>query len=223
MRALSVLTVFLGMTLISPAAAADPRPVEIVLADVSHALENRMLVVSGFVRNPGPAPVSRLIIDANGYGAGGDLVASGSDGIPWEVPAGAVERFSITLPLGRQLVREYVVQVSLERSARPLSSTRRSVDISLYHDHVMSLIRLAGEVQHGILTARADAAGLPVSQVTVLASLLVFDPVVEGFRLLPLTLDIAPERLATVFVGTPHVILLSLRVLDVRLRASWTD
>ena len=63
-----------------------------------------------------------LIIDANGYGPGGELVASGTDGIPWQVQPGAIERFSMSLPLGPQLVREYVVQASLPGLSRPLAS-----------------------------------------------------------------------------------------------------
>lgn len=202
---------------------AQPPVERIVLSGVSHALENQMLVVTGQVSNFTRDPVARLVIDVNGYGPRGELLTSGTDGIPWEMPAEATERFSIALPLGRHLIREYVVQVSAQRSPGTLSSVRRGVDVELYRDHLRSLVRVSAQITHGILTARADAAGLPVNQVTIQATVWMPDPLSIQSNVFPLVLDVSPDRFSTVFLPSPHAILLTLRVLDIRLKASWSD
>jgi len=224
MRPVPIAAVLLGITLVaSPATADPPPPARIVLSDVSHGLENQMLVITGLVRNLTPDPVARLVIDVNGYGPRGELLTSGTDGIPWEMPAATTERFTIALPLGRQLVREYVVQVSAQRSPGMLSSVRRGVDVGIYRDHLRSLVRVSAQIEHGILVARADAAGLPVSQVTIQATVWMLDPLAAHSKIFPFVLDISPDRFSTVFLPTPHAILLTLRVLDIRLKASWSD
>jgi hypothetical protein len=129
----------------------------------------------------------------------------------------------MSLPLGPQLVREYVVQASLPGLSRPLASARRTVDVELYRQHVRTLIRLQGDTRNGLLIVRADTAGLPVSQVTVRASLWALDPFIEHFRFVILDFDVQADRSATVFVSTTQAILLSLQIVDVRLRASWAD
>lgn len=217
------MAVLLGITLCAAPATADPPPSPVVLSDVSHSLHDQMLVVTGLVRNLTTSLVAPLVIDVNGYGPRGELLTTGTDGIPWETAAAATERFSVALPLGRHLVREYVVQVSHQRSQSALSSVRRGVDVGLYRDHLRSLIRASAHVEHGILIARADAAGLPVHHVTVQATVWMLDPLDAHSKIFPFVLDIAPDRSTIVFLPTPHALVLSLRILDVRLRASWSD
>ena len=223
MRVAGVLGLFLILVLApsgAPAATAEPSA---ALIDAFHTLDGRMITISGVLRNTGPLVLRGLIIDANGYGPGGDLIAAGTDGIPWEIRPGVLERFSISLPLGPQLVREYVVQVTLRGLPRPLTSTRRTIDAELYRQHVRTLIRVHGDTRNGMLVVRADATGLPVSHVTVRASLWALDPFLEHFKLVTLDVDVQADRSATVFVSSTQAILLSLQIVDVRLRASWAD
>src|SRR3972149_3527267 len=55
----------------------------LALTEVSPALQERTLVISGWVRNAGRLPVAGLVIDASGFAPIGDLAAFGSDGGPW--------------------------------------------------------------------------------------------------------------------------------------------
>lgn len=206
----------------APAGAAAP-PSGILLTDVAHALDGRMLVITGRVVNAGPTPAGQLVIDAVGFGPTGDLVAVGSDGIPWQVAPGGLETFRISILLVRNLIREYVVQVSRVRSPVPLASTRRGVDAALYRDHLRTLIELRGHVLQGLLTVRVLGPALPVARVTVEATVLVLDPVLEGFRPLQVNLEFDPNRSTTVFLGSPHAFLVSLRLVDLRLMATWSD
>lgn len=203
-------------------ASAAPPPL-IGLTDVSHALEGRMLVITGLVHNGGREAVVPLVIDVDAFGPAGDLVATGSDGIPWELRPGRSERFTITVPLHRTLIREYVAQVSRPRSGTTLASMRRGVDVGLYRDHLRNLIQLRGSLQFGLLTVRAEGPGLPVAEVTAEASVLVFDPLIDWFRPLRVKLDLPPDGTATLFLGSSRAILVSLRLVDVRLRAAWSD
>lgn len=203
--------------------AAPPAPSPIILTDVSHALEGRSLIITGRVLNGSHQSLVPLVIDATAYGPAGDLVATGSDGIPWEVRPGQTERFTIPVPLTRTLIREYVVQVSRPRAGAPLASARRGVDVSLYRDHLPNLIELHGSVQFGLLTVRADGPGLPVALVTAEANVLVFDPFIEWFKPVRVKLDLPPDGAASVFLGSPQAILISLRLVDVRLRSTWSD
>lgn len=224
MRLAGALGVFLSLVLVpSFAPAAAQAEASVALIDVFHTLDGRMVTISGVLRNTARQPLRGLVIDANGYGPGGELVASGTDGIPWQVAPGAVERFSMSLPLGPQLVREYLVQVTIPRLSRPLASARRTVDVELYRQHVRTLIRLQGDTRNGLLIVRADAEGLPVSQVSVRASLWALDPFLERFRLVTLDFDVQADRSTTVFVSTTQAMLLSLQIVDVRLRASWAN
>ncbi|HXF82933.1 MAG TPA: hypothetical protein VNN19_09310, partial [bacterium] len=195
----------------------------VTLTDVSHALDGRMLIITGRVGNEGDEPLVPLVIDVAGYGPSGDLVVTGSDGIPWPLAPGGVERFTIPVPLARALVREYVVQVSRPRAGPPLASARRGVDVALYRDFLPTLIALRGRVEFGLLTIRAEGPGLPVARVTAEATVLVFDPVAEWFKPVRLTLDIPPDGATTVFVGSPLARLVALRLVDVRLKSSWSD
>jgi hypothetical protein len=208
---------------IASAAPAVPSalPPSVALVDVFHTLDGRLITISGVLRNTGTTPLRGLIIDANGYGPDGFLVASGTDGIPWELAPGALERFSMSLPLGPQLVREYQVQVSLPGLSRPLTSARRTIDIELYRQHVRTLIQIEGNTRNGLLVVRADAEGLPVSLVMVRASLWALDPLIDHFRLVTLDFDVQPDSSKTVFVSTTQAILVSLQIVDIRLRANW--
>src|SRR3989337_4439865 len=77
------------------------------LTEVTHALQERTLVISGWVRNAGRLPVAGLVIDASGFSPVGDLAAFGSDGIPRSMSPGSADHFQIFLPLSRTLVSSY--------------------------------------------------------------------------------------------------------------------
>jgi hypothetical protein len=228
MRVLAALSLFVVLVLapvVAPASQAAPlaAPPSVSLIDVFHTLDGRLITISGTLRNAGTVPLRGLIIDANGYGPDGQLVASGTDGIPWQLAPGALERFSMTLPLGPQLVREYLVQVSLPGLSRPLTSARRTIDFELYRQHVRTLIQVEGDTRNGLLVVRADTEGLPVSQVTVRASLWALDPLLDHFRMVTLDFDVQGDSSKTVFVSTTQVILVSLQIVDIRLRANWSN
>ncbi len=70
---------------------------------------------------------------------------------------------------------------------------------------------------------RAETGGLPVSQVLVRASLWALDPLIEHFRLVTLDFDVPAEGSKAVFVSSTQAILVSLQIVDVRLRASWAN
>lgn len=155
------------------AAGIDVGSPALALANVSHTLDGATLIITGWVENRGPTPVARLVVDASGFAPSGDLVASGSDGIPWEIPAGGTERFTIALPIRGQLIREYIVQVSFARPPfRPLADVRRGVDVAMYRPLLFSMVSLTGMIRSGILTVRSDVRGLPVTLVTVSATVL---------------------------------------------------
>lgn len=213
----------LGVVLSAAPAAGTAPPAGVLLADVAHALDGRMLVITGRVLNTGASPIGQLVIDAAGFGPAGDLVASGSDGIPWQVAPGQAESFRIAIPLARHLIREYVVEVSRVPPGAPLASARRGVGVALYRDHLRTLIELRGDVLHGILSVRVVGPVLPIAGVTAEATVLVFDPLHERFRPLRVSLDLAPGRPAEIFVGSRHAILISLRVVDLRLQSTWSD
>jgi len=86
--------------------AAPPLRPTILFSEVAHAIEGRTLTVTGLVRNLGQQPLSRLVIDASGFGPSGELVTAGSDGVPWVLGPGVSERFTITMPIQKRLVRE---------------------------------------------------------------------------------------------------------------------
>jgi hypothetical protein len=217
-------TLVLALVLTLPSTAlSGPAASSIALVDVFHTLDGRMVTVSGVLRNTGPGPLRGLVIDANGYGPGGELVASGTDGIPWQLEPGATEQFSMSFPLGPQLVRAYIVQVTLPQASRPLATARRTIDTELYRQHVRSLITLNSSTRNGFLIVRADTTGLPVSQVLVRASLWALDPFIEHFRLITLDFDVPAEGSKSVFVSSTQAILVSLQIVDVRLRATWAD
>src|SRR5438552_14850913 len=94
---------------------------------MSHALDGDTLVITGWVTNRGAGPVPGLVIDARGFSPAGDLIAFGSDGIPWAVPPGRAEHFSVLVPVLETLIRDYTVAVSVPRvPVRPLAGVWRS-------------------------------------------------------------------------------------------------
>jgi hypothetical protein len=224
-QARSLLIAVLAATVLAatPVGAGPAAPPIVALADVAHALDGRALVITGRVLNAGPEPLAQLVVDAAGFGPSGELVAAGTDGIPWAVPPGGAERFAIALPLGRTLIREYLIEVSRRGAPAALASARRGVAAALYRDHLPSLIELRGRVEAGLLTVRAEGPGLPFAQLTAEVSLLVFDPVLDGFRSVRLRVELPPDGAATVFLGTPRAILIALRLADIRLRAAWSE
>lgn len=200
------------------AAAAD-LTTQVTLTDVAHALEGSTLVITGWVRNRGPQPVARLVVDASGFSPAGDLSTFGSDGIPWQIQAGGTERFAVRLPVPPSLVRDYVVQVSVAGMQRPLAGVRRGVDIGLYRPLLMTLVQVDGEIHAGVLTVRSRVAGLPIHRVTTEAAVIVVQP---GFNeLRHLTLDVPADAGVAVMVGGRDAVLVNLRLVDVLIKVSW--
>ncbi len=214
------------------ASAAGPSSGAMVtLADVSHALEKSTLTITGWVENRGVTPASQLVIDAQGFSPSGDLAAFGSDGIPWELRPGATERFTIALTVTPQLIRDYVVQVStMGPPSRLLASQRRSVSVELYRSLLFTRIGITGDLQAGVLTVRSSAEGLPVTQVTVRATVLLrgFDLIRREFEPAPVQvisvdLDLPADGTTVIPLGTRRAKLLSVRIVDFRLKSTWTD
>lgn len=193
---------------------------EIVLSDVGHTLDGSTLVITGWVHNQTVRPVSRLVIDVSGFAPSGDMVVFGSDGIPWDIPPGRAERFSVPLPIPDRLVRDYTVVVSsTQPPGRPRAGLRRSVDVSLYRPLVLSRVRVSGDAQVGQLTLRSDVRGMPVAQVTVEATLILFNPEVNLLQKLTVTLP--PDASKTFPIGGKEVALVSLRIVDLLLQTAW--
>jgi len=219
-----VLTVLVAILGYADRSAAAPSSVAIItLADVSHALDDRTLTVTGWVENRGGNAVSRLVIDAQGFAPSGELVAFGSDGIPWELRPGSSERFSIAVPVPTQLIRDYVVQVSTLGSPVHLyASQRRSVRIDSYRALLLARIGVESDLQSDMLRVRASTAGLPVTQVTVRATVLLE----RKFRTEVFTVDVDVPADGTVILplGMRRAItLLSVRIVDIQLKTAWSD
>lgn len=203
-------------SLLSAAAEAP----QLVLADVTHALDDATLVITGVVQNRGSRPVGRLVVDATGFSPAGELITFGADGIPWEVRAGGAERFAVRLLVPARLVRDYVVQVSTTAlPSRPLAGVRRTVSLELYHRFVLTRVRLDGDVSGGVLTIRSRVAGLPVERVTAEATVLIVQP--KFNHLEHLTLDVPADAAVTVIVGGRQAFLVSLRPVDILLSTAW--
>jgi len=220
-----VLTVLVGLLVRTGESAAGPAAgTTVLLANLSHALEDRTLTITGWVENHGTVPISQLVIDARGFGPSGDLVEFGSDGIPWEISPGASERFSISLPIHAQLIRDYLVQVALVGPVpRVLASQRGSVSVEAYRSLLLARLGVKGDFQAGVLTVRSTTEGLPVAQVTARITVLVreFDP--ARFEVFTVDVDIPGGGSTTVALGVFRAKLLSVRILDIRLKATWTD
>jgi hypothetical protein len=194
----------------------------LALTGIAHALHGTALVVTGSVENRGVRSVSRVVIDATGFGPAGGPAFFGSDGIPWEIAPGASEHFSIRLPLADQPVRYYQVQVTLvQQPTRLLATARRSVDAGFYHPLLPSVVRVSGDLSLGILTVSADVGRWPVTQVTVDAEVLIVQSR-GGRRIETFRLDVPAGRTIRVGIGVSTA-LLSLRVVDVRSQVAWSD
>lgn len=196
------------------------RPPSIELANVSHTLDDATLTVTGWVVNGGGAPLSRLVVDVHGFAPSGDLTAFGSDGIPWDIPPGGSERFTVSLVVPAPLIRDYTVTVSSARAwGRPLAGVRRRVDSALYRALVVSRVRVAARVRPGRLTLRTDVGGMPVAQITVEATLVVFNPHVNLLQ--SLTVVMPPDATETFNIDGTQAALVSLRVVDLLLTTAW--
>ena len=196
------------------------RPPSIELSNVSHTIDGATLTVTGWIVNAGQAPVSRLVVDVHGFAPSGDLTAFSSDGIPWDIPPGGAERFSVSLAVPTPLIRDYTVTVSSARAwGRPLAGLRRRVDSALYHALVLSRVRLAADVQTGRLTLRTDVRGMPVAQITVEATLVLFNPHVNLLQ--SLTVVMPPDATETFSIDGTRAALVSLRVVDLLLTTAW--
>lgn len=225
---ISVVACCLALAAAPGTRAASPLRPPILFSDVAHAIEGRTLTVTGLVRNLGQQPLSRLVIDATGFGPAGELVTAGSDGVPWAVGPGQSERFSIAMPIPRRLVREYVVQVAESTPPfTPISTVRRGVDVALYRPLILSMIRLRTHVQGGVLVLKADTEDLPVThvtaQVTLLLSNVLTSVLTDQFEAVTLRVDVPANSSKTIVLGTFHALLLSTRVSDFRLQTAWSD
>lgn len=204
--------------------AASPFRPPILFSEVAHAIEGRTLTVTGLVRNLGQQPLSRLVIDASGFGPSGDLVTAGSDGVPWVLGPGQSERFSIAMPIHRRLVREYVVAVAESTPPfTPITSVRRGVDVDLYRPLILSMIRLRAQVQGGLLSVKAETEDLPITHVTAQITLLLTSVLTDHFEAVTLNVDLKANSSQTIFLGVHHALLLAARVADFRLRSAWSD
>ncbi len=194
----------------------------VTLTDLSHALEGSTLVISGWVRNRAASPVARLVVDASGFSASGDLVAFGSDGIPWEIPAGGAEQFAVRLPVGSQLVRDYVVRVAATRTPlQPLAAARRAIRLELYRPFILSRVRVSGDASPGLLVVRSDVGMLPVVEVTAEATVILVQKKIDLLERLALTIPANGSRM--VAVGGRDLVLVDVRLVDVLLSSSWGD
>jgi hypothetical protein len=195
-------------------------PTSVVLSDVSHTLDGGMLAVTGWVANRGRTSLSRLVVDVWGFAPSGDLTTFGSDGIPWDIPPDGAERFSVFLTIPATLIHDYTVTVSSARAlGRPLAGVRRRVNIALYRPLVLSRVRVAADVQVGRLILRTDVGGMPVTQLTVEATLIFFNPKVNLLQ--SLTVVVPPDTTETFGIDGIRAALVSLRIVDLLLTTAW--
>lgn len=196
------------------------RPASVELSNVSHTLDGATLTVTGWVVNGGHAPLSRLVIDVHGFAPSGDLTAFGTDGIPWDISPGGAERFSVSLAVPAPLIRDYTVTVSSARAwGRPLAGVRRRVDSTLYHPLVVSRVRVAADVHVGRLTLRTDVRGMPVAQITVEATLILFNPHVNLLQ--SLTVVLPADATETFSIDGLQAALVSVRIVDLLFTTGW--
>lgn len=222
MRLLMLGVIVCVVTPAAGAAGSAQSAAAVVLSDLTHALEGATLVISGSVRNRAAAPVARLVVDASGFSPSGDLVAFGSDGIPWEIPSGGEEQFTVRLPLGSQLVRDYVVRVALTRAPlAPLAAVRRSVRLELYRPFILSRVRVSGDASPGVLIVRSDVGLLPVTEVTAEATVILVQKEIDLLERLALTIPANGRRM--VALGGRDLVLVDVRLIDVLLSSNWGD
>ena len=202
-----------------PAASAAP-PGRLALSEIAHTLDGNILVITGVIENHGPA-VTGLVVDAVGYSVQGDEMAAGSDGIPWRVPSGAIERFSVRLIVRDRLIRDYLVKVAYARPPyTAIAAVRRGVDLALYRGLILSLVQVQASLVDGWLVVRSRSGTLPIAQVT--AEVTVLLPFRKILTLQTITLTVPADGTATAFV-MPGAVLVSIRVTEVLLRTAWSD
>lgn len=205
----------------APGASGAPSGALVTLTDVAHALDGSVLVITGLLENRGPA-VAGFLIDATGFSAQGDEVAAGSDGIPWKVRSGGIERFTIRLVVSERLIRDYVVTAAYAKPPyTAMASARRGVDFALYRSLILSRVQVRAELVGGWLVVRNLADRLPVAQITAEVTLLL--PFRKTFVVQTITLTIPADGTATAFVGFPGAVLVSTRVTEVLLKTTWSD
>ncbi len=214
------LVIVIGAAVLLPPAVRAASPPTLALTDVDHTLDGATLVVTGWVTNRGREPLGRLVIDVQGFAPSGELVTFGSDGIPWNILPDDAERFSVSLAVPASLIRDYAVTVAPARSlGRPLVGLRRHVEVVLYRSLVLSRVHLAADVQIGRLILRNDVGGMPVAQLTVEATLILFNPKVNLLQ--NLTVMLLPDSMETFAIGGKRATLVSLRIVDLLLKTAW--
>lgn len=221
MRWLPATVCALGLLVgLAPHTAGAP-PARLALSEIAHTLDGNIFVITGLIENLGPAAAG-LVVDAVGYSVQGDELITGSDGIPWVVPSGGVERFSIRLIVRNRLIRDYVVKVAYARPPyTAIASVRRSVDLALYRGLILSVVQVRATLVDGWLFVRNRADSLPVAQVTVEVTVLL--PFRKVFTLQTITLTVPADGTATAFIGLPGAVLVSTRITEVLLKVSWSD
>lgn len=206
-------------------AAASPAPprATLVLGDITHSLQDRTLVISGWVRNTGGLPVSGLVIDASGFAPNGDLAGFSSDGVPWVMRPDTVEHFNIFLPLGKALVSTYTISVtaSRPRQDRPAMVTR-AIFPRFYRPLILPRVRVKVSAESYSLTFTASAEDLPVTAVEVSVQLLVDElkGALPDFRVL--TVEVPVDRPMRMRFAPLILKVVSVNVLDAVLAPSWT-
>ncbi len=223
MRSVLVAAVLMTALAVPGAFAAAPVPAGAVLqlVGVDHALQDRTLIVAGWVRNAGVLPVSRLVIDASGYAPQGDLAAFGGDGIPWVIRPGGTERFQILLPLSSALVSRYTVGVSdsRPRQTRPVSITR-GIFPAFYRPLILPRVHVKVDAEPTALTFTASVDDLPVEEVHVTVNFFVQEE--KGPVLTVLTVQVPVGRPLRVRFAPLIINVVSVTVTDIILTPSWT-
>src|SRR3972149_4005194 len=82
-------------------------------------------------------------------------MAAGSDGIPWKVRSGGIERFTIRLVVSERLIRDYVVTAAYAKPPyTAMASARRGGDFALYRSLILSRVQVRAELGGGGLGGR---------------------------------------------------------------------
>jgi hypothetical protein len=198
-------------------AAGAPR---VQVEDVVHTVDADFLVVSGWLHNAGPDPVGRLVVDVAGFSPDGTLAAFGSDGIPWSVAPGERERFTVRLPLGQTLVREYVVRVGTGAGLPgALAEVHRAVRLELYRPLVLSRVRVVGRTGPGELVLTSETGRLPVLLVIAEATVIIVPSRLAVLQ--RLTVAVPPNGRRVLTLGGRDLVLVDVRVVDVVLTSNW--
>ncbi|MDR7401813.1 MAG: hypothetical protein QN155_06280 [Armatimonadota bacterium] len=199
-----------------PAAAGGPR---VLVEALGHAVVGDSLVVTGWLRSLGPAPLGRVVVDVTGFAPDGSVAAFGSDGIPWTIPPGEAERFVVRLPLGQALIREYTLRVSAVGLPTTLADARRSVALELYRPVLLARVRVSGQVAPGELVLTSDTGRLPVALVIAEATVVAVHPHLALLQ--RLTVAVPPNGRRVLAVAGRALVLVDVRVVDVVPASNW--